>query len=118
MNLFDWAEEHARRCDPETAKLAALEIKLSMTLRCSQFLEGLATLGPSTANEVAMFVSGENRGMHDSIRRRATDLVRMGKIRRAGVRECTVTGKRVTYYEVMECSNKESAKSLESVLPS
>lgn len=100
MNLFDWAEEHARRCDPETAKLAALEIKLSMTLRCSQFLEGLAALGPSTANEVALFVSGDNRGMHDSIRRRASDLVRLERIQQIGVRECTVTGKRVAIYEV------------------
>lgn len=98
MNLLDWAEQRARASDPEPSHAAAAQVPL--TLRCAQFLDGLRSLGTGTANEVALFVSGDNRGMHDSIRRRASDLVRLGRIRQIGVRECSVTGKRVAYYEV------------------
>jgi len=102
VNLFDWAEERSRIDDPQTAKQSAAEIKHVLNVRCLQFLEGLRALGTATANEVALSVTGDNRGMHDSIRRRASDLVRLGRIRQIGVRECDVTGKRVALYEVVD----------------
>lgn len=100
MNLIDWAEQRARVGDPETSKQSADELNYVLNVRCLQFLEGLRTRGTATANEVALLVSADNRGMHDSIRRRASDLVRMGRIVQVGVRECGVTGKRVACYEV------------------
>ncbi len=105
MNLFDWAEQRSRDGDPETAKQSDAEIRHVLNVRCLQFLEGLKALGTATANEVALSVTGDNRGMHDSIRRRASDLVRLGRIRQIGVRECDVTGKRVALYEVVDTRN-------------
>jgi hypothetical protein len=100
MDLLDWAEQHARVSDPVTSHNAAEQLPL--TLRCRQFLDGLTVLGSATANEVALHVSGDNRGLHDSIRRRASDLVRHGRIRQVGTRHCGVTGKCVTVYEVVK----------------
>lgn len=101
-DLLDWAERRARRSDPSTSKHASQDIKRVINERCQQFLTGLMQLGRATANEVALHVSGDNRGMHDSIRRRASDLVAMGLIRKVGVRPCAVTGKCVSEYEVAE----------------
>jgi hypothetical protein len=105
MNLFDYAESQlARTSDPETSKCAAIETKSKLTQRCQQFLDGLRILGQATANEVAVFVAGNNIGLVGSIRRRASDLQAMGLIRVIDRRKCKVTGKAVTVYETTEPS--------------
>lgn len=105
-SLFDWADR-ARVSDPDTSKNAA--VSFNVTERRRQFFDGLRSLGTATANEVALFVCGDNRRMHESIRRRASDLVKMGLIEIAGRRECDMIGKRVTVYRV---SNGEQATKL------
>ena len=98
--LLDWAEQHARATDPATSEQAAKEIGTKVTVRCTQFLHGLEKLGRATANEVANQVAPDNPGLFGSIRRRASDLDRLGVIRVVDRRRCNVTGKMVSVYEV------------------
>ena len=101
MNLFEYAESQlARASDPETSKFAAVETQAKLTMRCQQFLDGLRILGQATANEVAVHVAGGNIGLVGSIRRRASDLHAAGLIRVVNRRECKVTGKSVSAYEI------------------
>jgi hypothetical protein len=103
MDLFDYAESRlARVTDPETSQCAAVETTAKLTQRCQQFLDGLRLLGQATANEVAVFVAGQNIGLVGSIRRRASDLHDKQIIRVVGRRECKVTGKPVSVYEIGE----------------
>jgi hypothetical protein len=102
MDLFDYTESRlARVNDPETSQLSAIETTAKLTQRCQQFLDGLRLLGQATANEVAVFVAGQNIGLVGSIRRRASDLQAKGVIRIVDRRECQVTGKRVHVYEIV-----------------
>lgn len=101
FELLDWAESNlARQSDPVTSKIAANELKL--TVRCNQFLHALRKLGRATANEVAQQVAPDNPGLFGSIRRRASDLHKMGIIRVVERRRCRVTNKFVSVYEVIE----------------
>jgi len=105
MNLFDYAESKlSRASDPETSHTSAIETTAKLTMRCQQFLDGLRILGQATANEVAVFVAGNNIGLVGSIRRRASDLQAKNIIRVVGRRACKVTGKPVTVYETTEPS--------------
>jgi hypothetical protein len=98
-DLFDWAKR-ARASDPETSKEAAIETRVSVAIRRSQFLEGLTRCGGSaTAREAASQIANGNIALHDSIRRRASDLARDGLIRETGSRVCAISGKRATVYE-------------------
>ena len=99
MDLFDYAESRlARVADPETSQLSAIETTAKLTQRCQQFLDGLRLLGQATANEVAVFVAGQNIGLVGSIRRRASDLHAAGLVEIVDRRECRITGKRVHVY--------------------
>jgi hypothetical protein len=101
MDLFDYAESRlARVTDPETSQCAAVEATARLTQRCQQFIDGLRLLGQATANEVAVFVAGQNIGLVGSIRRRASDLHAAGLVEIVDRRECKVTGKRVHVYKV------------------
>lgn len=101
MDLFDYAESRLSRVtDPETSQCAAVETATKLTQRCQQFLDGLRLLGQATANEVAVFVAGQNIGLVGSIRRRASDLHEKQIIRVVGRRVCKVTGKPVSVYEI------------------
>lgn len=101
MDLFDYAESRlARVSDPETSQFAAVQTATKLTQRCQQFLDGLRLLGQATANEVAVFVAGQNIGLVGSIRRRASDLHAAGLVEIVDRRECKVTGKRVHVYRV------------------
>jgi hypothetical protein len=108
MDLFQFAERQTelvvgnlvRHSDPETSHTAAAEVSSKLTVRCQQFLDGLRQLGQATANEVAVHVAGGNIGLVGSIRRRASDLHATGRISVVGRRECKVTGKAVSVYEV------------------
>jgi hypothetical protein len=98
-DLFEWAER-ARTTDAETSIQAASEIRVSLAVRRGQFLDGLTRCGGSaTAREAASQIDGGNIALHDSIRRRASDLARDGLIRETGSRICAVSGKRATVYE-------------------
>jgi hypothetical protein len=104
MDLLQYAEQQsllARTTDPETSKDSASETTPKLTQRCQQFLDGLTLLGQATANEVAVFVAGQNIGLVGSIRRRASDLHAAGLVRIVDRRHCKVTGKRVHVYEVI-----------------
>jgi len=101
MELLDWAETNrARSSDPITSKIA--ESELNLTVRCKQFLDALKKMGPSTANEVAQQVAPNNPGLFGSIRRRASDLHKLGIVRVVERRRCKVTNKFVNVYEVVE----------------
>lgn len=99
-SLLDWAESHARATDPIPSEIAAQDVAPKLTLRCNQFLTALKKLGRATANEVAMQVAPDNPGLFGSIRRRASDLDKLGVIAVVDRRACGVTGKYVSVYEV------------------
>lgn len=92
--------ELVRNSDPQSSHDAAVAITPKLTMRCKQFLDGLRQLKQATANEVGALVAQDNIGLVGSIRRRASDLHRDGLIRVVGRRNCKVTGKPVTVYEV------------------
>lgn len=98
--LFDWAR--SRSCDPATSTQAASEIEPRLTARAKQFLQGLNLIGGTgTAREVASSVA-DGIALHDSIRRRATDLVRLGLIQEIEARVCRVSGKKATVYRLTD----------------
>lgn len=103
--LLDWAEQQelARKSDPITSKIAASQVQL--TTRCKQFLNALRKCGRATANEVAQQVAPDNPGLFGSIRRRASDLHKIGIIRVVERRRCRVTNKYVSVYEVVNDGN-------------
>ncbi len=85
--------------DPVTSVIGAIEIKHKISNRRKQFVEALVACGkPSTANEIAAQVDPSIR---ESVRKRACECVRLGLVRDAGVRQCTVTGKFATVYWVV-----------------
>ena len=99
MDLLDYADQRARQSDPATSQLAADEVLKSLTELQKEFLRGLRELGQATANEVAGHVA-DTIGRHNTLRRRASDLD--GKhIRNIGSRQCRITGKMATVYEVI-----------------
>jgi hypothetical protein len=73
-------------------------------------MHGLEIIGGSgTAREVAAAIGG-SVALHDSIRRRATDMVRLGFIEELSPRECRVSGRKVTVYRLMHSSNEEDVQ--------
>lgn len=99
MELLDWAESQARKCDPQTSKEAAVKLQPLLSGLHLTFLRLLGALGQATANEVAVANGTRNT---ESIRKRAGELLRRGKIRIVGVRDCKVTGSKASVYEVCE----------------
>ena len=98
-DLFEWAKR-ARASDPETSKEAAIETRVSVAIRRSQFLEGLTRCGGlATAREAASQIANGNITLHDSIRKRAKELEKLGLIRAVGSRLCSVSGHSATVYE-------------------
>lgn len=96
--LFDWAE-HARKSDKQTSKEGAKHAERVSAVRRSQFIDALEKIGGSgTAKEVASLACGGDIALHDSIRRRATDLVRDEVIEEVGVKICSVSHKKATVY--------------------
>jgi len=97
-NLFEWAE-HARKLDKQTSKDAAKDHKQRDAVRRSQFVDALRFLGGfGTAREVASIACAGNFALHDSIRRRASDLAKDGIIEEVGVSVCSVSNKKATLY--------------------
>jgi hypothetical protein len=100
-SLLDWAESRSRISDPETSQVAEQTLAPKLNQRCQQFLGAIRKLGRATANEVAQQVAPDNPGLFGSIRRRASDLHKIGVIRVSDRRRCTVTGQYVSEYEVV-----------------
>lgn len=82
-----------RVSDPETSRIAAVEIVSSLCGLRLEFVDRLRQLGKATANEVA-------RG-NESVRKRARECERLGLIRSCGVGPCSVTGKQATIWEIV-----------------
>lgn len=105
--LLDWAASQslARASDPQTSVAAAEEIAPKLCRLHLEFIEKLRELGPSTSNEVAAACAPDNFGRRNTLRRRASDLVkpRWGeKIRVVGERVCEITKRPAKVYEVVE----------------
>ena len=100
MNLLDWADSHARAVDPLTSKQAAREIEPHLNDLHQQFLSKLLEMGQATSNEVAAAIT-TNISRHNTLRRRASDLVAFGLIRELGSRICSTSGRKATLYEVI-----------------
>ena len=84
----------ARASDPKTSKQAADIIRPKLSGLRAEFVARLKVLKVATAQEVA---AGK-----ESLRKRAKELVDLGAIKVVGVKECSVTGKNATAYEVVE----------------
>lgn len=81
-----------RFTDPATSRMAAEGVSDKLNGYRAQFVERLMVLKQAT-NEVA--------GGNESLRKRARECERLGFIREAGVRACSVTGKQATVWEVV-----------------
>ena len=97
--LLDWAESRARLGDPQTSKYGAAHIQASLSGLHYTFLRLLKELGQATANEVAVANGTRNT---ESLRKRAGELLRCGRIKVVGVRPCKITGCKASVYEVCE----------------
>jgi hypothetical protein len=100
-DLFAWAESHARPSDPETSTEAAFEIAQKHTRLEEEFLQVLRELGEATSNEVAVLIAEGNVGRINTMRRRASDLLRKKSVVALEPRKCQITGKKATVYKVM-----------------
>lgn len=88
-----------RMNDPETSIAAAEDILPRLNRRCQQFLCALRSLGKATAKEAAMHACPNDYAQCETVRRRASDLQKMGVIVIVGQRRCTISGKNVSVYE-------------------
>ncbi len=94
------SKKYHRSRDKKTAIQSAKEIIEHLPERRRQFLVGLAAIGGvGTAREVAAAISN-SVSLHDSIRRRATDMARLGLVEEIEPRECRISGKKVTVYRI------------------
>lgn len=101
MDLLNWAEERARQSDPEPSHIAASEIAPKLSELQIAVLGRFRLMGQATSNEVAASLEpGGNIGRLNTLRRRASDLVQMNRLRVVGQRPCNVTGKTASVYEV------------------
>ena len=73
--------------------------QLTLSALQKLFLSELAKLGPSTSNEVAASLS-DNFARRNTIRRRASDLLKMILISEQNKRICKISGKSATEYVV------------------
>jgi hypothetical protein len=94
--LFDFA----RASDPITSKQSSAETKLVVTGLRLVFVHQVREHGPCTANEAVE--AFENPHYAESVRKRASECLRLGLVRVAGSRACRVTGKSAQVYEVVE----------------
>ena len=86
-----------RVTDPQPSVEAAVVIAPKLTELQAAFMAELRTIGPSTANEVAESIS-TNFARRNSLRRRASDLVKLGLVVAQQSRICRVSGRSATVY--------------------
>ncbi len=104
LTLFDAPKRPARKRDPETSQIAAAEIEQKLNVLQQEFVSRLSkALLPMTANEVAADIvdrTWSQRASAESFRKRAGELVALGRIEVCGKRKCNVTGKLARVYRV------------------
>lgn len=100
-SLLDWAESRARTSDPETSKQAAIDVSLVVLGLRVLFVEAVRKAGPATANEAVATLEG-NPHFRESVRKRASECVKRDLVRIVGTRQCKVTGRNASIYEVVE----------------
>lgn len=88
-----------RTSDPQTSIEAAHDIMPRLGQRCQQFLAALRSLGQATAKEAGMHACPDDYAQCETVRRRSSDLQRMGVIVIVGQRVCRISGKKATVYE-------------------
>ena len=100
---FDTTAKLSRKSDPITSQKSAVETEKKLG-RLQEMMLGMiaASLWPPTANEAAKEAASEFSGRSESYRKRARELVRLGRIVECGERACTVTGKTATTYKLKE----------------
>jgi len=97
--------DNARTNDPATSQEASMNFEALRQVRKKQFLDGLAALGGlGTAREAVSMIT-KDATLSDSIRRRASDLVRTGEITIVGSRRCSVSNHKATIYKLREHGN-------------
>jgi len=98
-----------RRTDPETSQQAAAQVSSGLGAKQAEFVAALRALRQATAAEVAAFavpleIGQTTAGLckRETIRKRASELVKLGWIRVVGVRKCDITGNAASVYEVVK----------------
>ena len=92
----------SRTTDPQTSFDGAAYITPKLSVRRRQFMDALGH-DSLTAHEVANRVATlDNIALHDTIRKRPSELVKLGQIIITGQRICTITGQRVSVYRRTE----------------
>jgi len=118
MNLFDVIETQYgvqvepalfRRTDPETSQQAAAQFASNLNAKQAEFVAAARALRQATAAEVAAYavpleIGQTTAGLckRETVRKRASELVKLGWIRVVGVRKCDITGNAASVYEVVE----------------
>jgi hypothetical protein len=99
---FDTPEKLSRRSDKLTSQKSAAETEPKLGRYQELFVRSLRFLKEATANEVAIDAVLLGGGANESYRKRALELVRLGRIVESGERKCEVTGKLATVYKLKE----------------
>lgn len=102
-------ETLCRPSDPEPSHVAAEQIASGLSDKQATFVEHARLLRQATAAEVAasavpLEIGQTTAGLckRETIRKRASELVKAGWIRVVGQRKCYVTGKLASIYEVIQ----------------
>lgn len=98
MTLFD-APLH-RATDPNTSREAAADVAPKRGVLQQRFVEAVRELGEATASEAASLAVQHHGGLCESVRKRATEALRLGLVEVAGERPCAISGKPCTTYRV------------------
>jgi hypothetical protein len=98
-----------RRTDPETSQQAAAQVASGLGAKQAEFVAALRALRQATAAEVAAYavpleVGQTTAGLcrRETIRKRASELVKLGWIRAVGSKKCDITGNAASVYEVVK----------------
>lgn len=91
----------ARTSDPQTSHVAAANVTSRLPTLKAAFLSALREIGPATANEIARHATEAGVVANaESVRKRATELVREGLARFGAVKRCSVTGEQARTLEL------------------
>ena len=95
----------ARTTDKRTSHEAAAGVNQAvgwqLALAAVKTLQAKSSCGNATANEAAAYAARACGAMHESVRKRFTDLVRTGRLKEVEERQCQVTRKNATAYRVV-----------------
>ena len=93
----------SRRTDPVTSHEAADAEMPRLKTHQAMFCTALEGLGEATANEVASKARDIFRGVsHETVRKRARELERLGRIEAVGKRQCRCTRRNATVWRLVQ----------------